>query len=584
MSLASVNVKPSPSIHESTSPTLLQHFDQLPALPVKPQTWSHITRVTRSANADCRTKFDGTVRFSGVGEDLVREFGEDLEYGDVVVGVVRVEMHPDRSKDEDHLLMCRLGEYRERIEEQELIEEALALLEQKQINFWAPGLRIGNDLLGLMVTMPTGGQRQYREARKDETVGEYLELTGQKITENYLETLTEAYLQRLEGRSRKSILPSQSFSALLDTEVVNAVHSSVVEEKPIEEKEEGIEEAEVESKGRKECDEMRLVMAATDMAFHTLLEEVSTSVMTVHNCGPTAVMLNIHGDMDTAYVPGADETSCTNHDVAAVSNPEVSQKQNGETLAAQDDHMFTEKNADLHVTFHPPTFVKFLQLADDVYIEIGTPGAVWDRSIMSLHQHTSIYKRSTCLRTLNDLVVLLEIPATPPPTPSSTSCYDMFVDLPTVSQMHQKEFASVFHYPQPAQADDKGKKGAQAAGKDAKGKAQAGKAAPAKGGKKGADAVAADVSSLVSTSISRICHLFDDISESKRDDALTTQIWKPRKSVTIAPERETKEVVVKNRRASVVPAFNSAHLKKATSSPVIAIDNVVLTTGPDQGS
>ncbi|KAJ3197016.1 hypothetical protein HDU67_003885, partial [Dinochytrium kinnereticum] len=53
-------------------------------------------------------------------------------------------------KSSNHLLMCRLGEYREKIEEQELIEEAMALLENREINFWAPGLRIGNDLLGLM--------------------------------------------------------------------------------------------------------------------------------------------------------------------------------------------------------------------------------------------------------------------------------------------------------------------------------------------------------------------------------------------------------------------------------------------------
>ena len=55
--------------------------------------------------------------------------------------------------------MMRLGEYRELIEERDLIEEALDLLELRKVNFWSPGLRIGNDLLGLMVTMPKGGSR-----------------------------------------------------------------------------------------------------------------------------------------------------------------------------------------------------------------------------------------------------------------------------------------------------------------------------------------------------------------------------------------------------------------------------------------
>ncbi|KAI8847483.1 MYCBP-associated protein family-domain-containing protein [Chytridium lagenaria] len=650
---------------------------------------------------------------------------------------VERELAKHTGKDEDHLLMCRLGEYRERIEEQELIEEALALLEQKQINFWAPGLRIGNDLLGLMVTMPTGGQRQiqrvvtneasqqkktncYREQRKTELLGIVSQI------DPFFATLTEAYLQRLEDRSRKSIVPSQSFSALPETEVVDAVHSSVVEEKANrgrvkntifneafirdslfpeldkilgenEEKEEGIEEAEVESKGRKECDEVRLVMAATHMAFHTLLEEVSTSVMTVHNCGPTAVIFewrkterdnilntrSVHDGVQRFYFthkkgvilpgsastlklylslpgPGLPAPTMTLQGIAIEPDTYKHKRQQVEALlerrqaesvakeiiqsilsgikprslpetkrrkllAAQDDHMFTEKNADLHVTFHPPTFVKFLQLADDVYIEIGTPGAVWDRSIMSLHQAidsiTSIDKRSTCLRTLNDLVVSSRDPSDSTAYPLLyIICYDMFVDLPTRLSLPFNRSATNSSVktmrktdedgkdalsndpnrkntpPQAAQADDKGKKGAQAVswkGRERKG--SSGKAAPAKGGKKGADAVAAetpsrpalakiglrvstkpdssnqwsrdrklaeiqyrrtfttDVSSLVSTSISRICHLFDDISESKRDDAVTTQIWKPRKSVTIAPERETKEVVVKNRRASVVP-------------------------------
>ena len=60
----------------------------------------------------------------------------------------------------DQLLMARLGEYREFIEERELIEEALMMLEHKSVNFWKTGMRIGNDLLGLTFPMPTGGPRE----------------------------------------------------------------------------------------------------------------------------------------------------------------------------------------------------------------------------------------------------------------------------------------------------------------------------------------------------------------------------------------------------------------------------------------
>ena len=55
--------------------------------------------------------------------------------------------------------MARLGEYRQFIEERDLIEEALRLLEERDINFWKMGIRIGNDLLGLTF-LPRGGPRE----------------------------------------------------------------------------------------------------------------------------------------------------------------------------------------------------------------------------------------------------------------------------------------------------------------------------------------------------------------------------------------------------------------------------------------
>jgi hypothetical protein len=56
--------------------------------------------------------------------------------------------------------MARLGEYRQKLESKLLIEEALLLLQDQNIDFWKEGLRIGNDLLGLSFQMPIGGPRQ----------------------------------------------------------------------------------------------------------------------------------------------------------------------------------------------------------------------------------------------------------------------------------------------------------------------------------------------------------------------------------------------------------------------------------------
>jgi hypothetical protein len=64
------------------------------------------------------------------------------------------------NKNPNQLLMARLGEYRQLVEEKELIEEALMMLEHKNVNFWKTGMRIGNDLLGLTLPMPRGGIRE----------------------------------------------------------------------------------------------------------------------------------------------------------------------------------------------------------------------------------------------------------------------------------------------------------------------------------------------------------------------------------------------------------------------------------------
>jgi hypothetical protein len=57
--------------------------------------------------------------------------------------------------------MNQLGEYRQYIEEKDLIQQALLLLEERHVNFWKTGLHIGGDLLGLTLQMPRGGPREY---------------------------------------------------------------------------------------------------------------------------------------------------------------------------------------------------------------------------------------------------------------------------------------------------------------------------------------------------------------------------------------------------------------------------------------
>lgn len=147
--------------------------------------------------------------------------------------IMERELSKNANKKTEDLLMARLGEYREKLEEQILIEEALELLESRQVNFWSPGLRIGNDLLGLMVTIPLGGTRRierhvkneprhfkiqskanaYRNSKKLElgpavakidpffevSKSGYIEVVGTSVN---AANLTEAYLLRLEERTK----------------------------------------------------------------------------------------------------------------------------------------------------------------------------------------------------------------------------------------------------------------------------------------------------------------------------------------------------------------------------------------------
>ncbi|KAJ3176561.1 hypothetical protein HK101_010402 [Irineochytrium annulatum] len=316
---------------------------------------------------------------------------------------VERDISRNTSKTPQEMLMTRLGEYREKMEERDLIVEALKVMESRRIDFWSPGLRIGNDLLGLMVTMPEGGPRElervvtsegrqacgsfdlstksnahqlerknelrsavsridpfYKKSIDKPQTGEFMEVVGKPLMPDEMEKLTEAFLNRLEERAKRiqshatpaplpaptaevepvaaaaeapAPTPAPPTEAARSTSRADSVATrtsskaaSKIEKsrkstgrtvprasktlKPViappaaaasvytdadwalEEymgfKLDGSEDA--GAGGEEEEDEgIELLFAATHMTFHVLLNEVSTSILTVYNRGRQAV-------------------------------------------------------------------------------------------------------------------------------------------------------------------------------------------------------------------------------------------------------------------------------------------------------
>ncbi|KAH6574215.1 hypothetical protein BASA62_002534 [Batrachochytrium salamandrivorans] len=207
----------------------------------------------------------------------------------------------------DELLMARLGEYREFVEERDLIEEALLLLEEQNVNFWKTGLRIGSDLLGLCFQMPRGGPRQmerlrsyelhnafskkipsdYQNSRKQELAhiishldpffkhgnGGYLEVVGHNSPADESIKLTKEYMARLDKRaSIKSVQPKhESISSNQPTPDYNSQIPVVnAENDPFSFEEE-------------------LVFSTKRMFFQVSLNKVTSSILTVYNRGAVTV-------------------------------------------------------------------------------------------------------------------------------------------------------------------------------------------------------------------------------------------------------------------------------------------------------
>ncbi|KAJ3067903.1 hypothetical protein HDU98_008904 [Podochytrium sp. JEL0797] len=211
------------------------------------------------------------------------------------------------NKDRSELLMSRLGEHRERVEERDLIVEAFQLLEDRKVNFWSKGLRIGNDLLGLIVTAPKGGCRRierlvtneerhyissansYREQRKQELnhviekldpffndgVGGFMEVVGKSLDSAQID-LAESFASKLDARAaaatrtKETTAPKQSDSSTLpklDNKNPTPATTTPLHTLPPLETDTTTD----------------LVFASTHMTFEVVLNEVSRSVLSVYN-------------------------------------------------------------------------------------------------------------------------------------------------------------------------------------------------------------------------------------------------------------------------------------------------------------
>ncbi|KAI9004247.1 MYCBP-associated protein family-domain-containing protein [Gaertneriomyces semiglobifer] len=206
------------------------------------------------------------------------------------------------SKPADELLMCRLSEYRSRIEEKELVETALRLLEEEHINFWKTGIKLGSDLLGLTMPVPKGGPRPLERLKTYEKVDKhrrsvfqdqkerelmdivmridpfakhgdsgYLNVEGKPILQPQMQHLAEAYVQRLGWKSsggQRSTLHEERELADIETEPATA-----------------------ENDGGDGSEDLppRLQLSTSLLTFTTTLHEVSTSVVTLYNTSKTAI-------------------------------------------------------------------------------------------------------------------------------------------------------------------------------------------------------------------------------------------------------------------------------------------------------
>ncbi|KAI9203527.1 MYCBP-associated protein family-domain-containing protein [Polychytrium aggregatum] len=253
---------------------------------------------------------------------------------------VEARLSNKSKKSPEDILMARLGEHRMRLEERDLIEEALRLLESRNVNFWKTGIRIGNDLLGLTLPMPKGGPREierlrtyescsqtykapvteYRHSRKQElkhvisaldsfyVQGDsgYMEVIGKGFTDDGPQSLAEEFIKRLdESASKGEYLGAGKERSRRQSETKDRPHSvatrrqskattSIARESAAEKLEEpeevtkNLEVVDEDTDVRTGSFEMKIVFGNNRLVFENYLGQVSTLVLTVYNQGATA--------------------------------------------------------------------------------------------------------------------------------------------------------------------------------------------------------------------------------------------------------------------------------------------------------
>ncbi|KAI8802144.1 MYCBP-associated protein family-domain-containing protein [Cladochytrium replicatum] len=204
------------------------------------------------------------------------------------------------NKATDNLLMSKLGEFRHNVEEQNLIEEAQALLESKNVQFWKENIWLGSDLLGLTHSLPLSGPReierihskkpsgppacthcQYRERRSKElrhivamldphfmhNNGQYMEVEGASLSRvKTFQQNTLEYKDQYNSNTNEKI----SCNAEMEQEY-----------KPIQENQQTLVSDPLKP-------DVNVVFSTKQLSFAVLLNQVSGAVFTVYNFGKRA--------------------------------------------------------------------------------------------------------------------------------------------------------------------------------------------------------------------------------------------------------------------------------------------------------
>ncbi|KAJ3392218.1 hypothetical protein HDU92_008570 [Lobulomyces angularis] len=231
-------------------------------------------------------------------------------------------------QDPSQLMMAKIAEFRLIMEEHEFMEEALKLLESCKVDFWRTGLKIGSDLLGLTLPMPTGGQREVERLRSRENItrpltsdkkyrlqkkeqisdvlssldpfynnekGEkFLEVVGEGLLN--MENLSEAFVSRLEGKM-STLHESQNNKKKIEKSNTDLIKKDQNQEGVLDEVDLKEIELNLNSSDKKKeelffenqfLNQSDLIFSFKRLSFECNLDQVSSTVLTIHNVGKIA--------------------------------------------------------------------------------------------------------------------------------------------------------------------------------------------------------------------------------------------------------------------------------------------------------